>query len=119
MNEWTTHTSEYPEVLRRVSAIAEENGYRLNPDLDRVAKVVGLMTNNWVETGKYVCPCKQSHPVDPAVDVVCPCPPWTEEITQQGYCFCRLFYTDPDRAERKGDAGGKTHCAPRSARPSS
>jgi len=55
--------------------------------------VVGLMTENLVATGRRYCPCKQSHPLDPGKDKVCPCPEWKDEIGDQGNCFCRLFFT--------------------------
>ena len=99
MNKWTTHTAEYEDTLQRVSVIAEKSGYILNPNGERVKKVVGLMTENFVQTGKYFCPCKQSHPLNPEVDVLCPCPTWKEEIKEVGHCFCDLFYQKVDSRE--------------------
>ena len=92
MNPWTTHTAEYDAILKRVTGIAENAGHLLNPNQDRVMKVVGLMTENFVATGKYFCPCKQSHPLNPETDVICPCPTRQHEIARDGHCFCRLFY---------------------------
>jgi ferredoxin-thioredoxin reductase catalytic subunit len=92
MNQWTTHTEKYAETLARVRAIADDNGFVINPDAGRVEKVVGLMTENFVSAGDYYCPCKQSHPLDASTDVVCPCPEWKDEIAADGNCFCRLFY---------------------------
>ena len=92
MNEWTTLDIEYGTLLKRMIKLAAQSGYALNTDKERIAKVVGLMTNNLVETGKPYCPCKQSHPLDPCNDVVCPCPEWRKEIAKDGHCFCRLFY---------------------------
>ncbi|MCK7508497.1 MAG: hypothetical protein MZV70_33560 [Desulfobacterales bacterium] len=54
-------------------------GYVLNIDGERLEKVVGLMTENLALTGKRFCPRKQSHPLDPDRDVVCPCPEWKSE----------------------------------------
>ena len=64
----------------------------INPDNERVQKVLGLMTENMVSSGKLFCPCKQSHPLNPAKDVICPCPAWKKEIAKDGHCFCRLFF---------------------------
>jgi len=83
---------EYQKNLLRVTELAEEHGYRLNSDAARVEKVVGLMTKNFMEYKKYYCPCKQSHPLDPEKDTLCPCDPWKEEIEKDSHCFCRLFY---------------------------
>lgn len=96
MNQWTSHTTEYEKTLSRVSLVARSNGFILNPDEERVKKVVGLMTENSVNAGKYYCPCKQSHPLNPETDVLCPCPGWQEEIKKDGHCFCRLFYQKVD-----------------------
>ena len=93
-NSWdpVIDTEAYSKNLDRVQKIAQDNGYILNPDEERLKKVVGLMTMNHNEFGKYYCPCKQSHPLDPGKDVLCPCEPWEDEIAKEGNCFCKLFY---------------------------
>ncbi len=55
------------------------------------------MTENQVLTGKLFCRCKQSHPLDPAGDVVCPCPEWKSEIETEGHCLRRLFFVREER----------------------
>jgi ferredoxin-thioredoxin reductase catalytic subunit len=77
--------------------IANRAGYVLNPDGERLEKVVGLMTENLVLAGKRFCPCKQSHPLAPGRDVVCPCPEWKSEIETEGHCFCKLFFLRENR----------------------
>ena len=59
---------EYAENIKRAGQIAQNKEYILNSDEERVKKVVGLMANNYLEFGKYYCPCKQSHPLDPRKD---------------------------------------------------
>lgn len=85
-------TEPYRTVLERAEAIAADYGWRLNPDRERVEKVIGLMTMNLAAAGDYYCPCKQSHPLDPERDVVCPCPEFEEEVDVDGNCFCQLFF---------------------------
>ena len=92
MNQWTSHAAEYETALLRIRKIAKDNGFGLNTDEARIEKVVGLMTENFVSTGAYYCPCKQSHPLAPEIDTTCPCPSWEEEIAKDGHCLCRLFY---------------------------
>ena len=94
MNKWTARTGEFRALHESLARIAEENGLTLNPDEERVEKVVGLMTENVAEFGKRYCPCKQSHPLAPEKDVLCPCPTWKSEIADDGHCFCRLFYAE-------------------------
>ena len=85
-------TDEYTTALERARSIAAGNGWKLNPDTARMEKVLGLMTMNHTATGRYYCPCKQSHPLDPGVDTICPCPELEDEMAQEGHCFCRLYY---------------------------
>ncbi len=77
---------------QRLKKFAEKEGYILNPNHDWIRQVIILMTNNRKEFGRYFCPCKQHHPVDVAIDVVCPCSTLAEEIARDGYCHCRFFY---------------------------
>jgi len=93
-NKWDTvvGTQGYNENLSRIKKIAEQRNYVLNPDQERVRKVVGLMTMNNNDFGEYYCPCKQSHPLNPEKDMLCPCPEITDEMMKDGHCFCRLFY---------------------------
>ena len=93
-NKWKpiVGTKEYNENLSRVTKIARKSGYVLNPDQERLQKVVGLMTMNQNEFGKYYCPCKQSHPLNPEKDLLCPCLPLADEVQKDGHCFCKLFF---------------------------
>lgn len=92
MNQWTRHDDEYGLLLAALTRLAQDHGYVLNPEPSRVEKVVGLMTDNLAATGRKFCPCKQSHPLDPTKDVICPCPEWQADIERNGHCFCRLFF---------------------------
>jgi ferredoxin-thioredoxin reductase catalytic chain len=92
-------TDKYNENNKRVEELAVSHGFRLNPDKERVKKVLGLMTMNFNEFGKYYCPCKQSHPLDPDKDVLCPCSGINDEVTKDGHCFCKLFYRKIDQEQ--------------------
>ncbi|MBN1982946.1 MAG: hypothetical protein JW795_15550 [Chitinivibrionales bacterium] len=85
-------TPAYTNNENRIKTFVEQKGYGLNPDTSRVEKVLGLMTMNFQKTGSYFCPCKQSHPLNPASDVVCPCPELDTEIASQGRCTCKLIF---------------------------
>jgi ferredoxin-thioredoxin reductase catalytic chain len=88
----------YAANHERLKAFADREGYDFNADAERVNKVIGLMTRNLEDFGSYYCPCKQSHPLEPDKDVLCPCPEAAREIAEEGHCFCRLFY-------KRGPAG--------------
>jgi ferredoxin-thioredoxin reductase catalytic subunit len=91
--------------IERARKVGEGLGYVLNPDTERTLKVSNLLARNFAEFGKYYCPCKQSHPLDPAKDVLCPCPTLKDETAQDGHCFCRLYYTPAAAAEAKSGSG--------------
>ena len=93
-NKWdhVVGNEPYNKNLKRIKQLAEDMDYILNSDEERIKKVVGLMTMNFTGHGQYYCPCKQSHPLDPNKDVVCPCPDLDNEVKKDGNCFCRLFY---------------------------
>uniref|UniRef100_A0A7C1NV14 Ferredoxin:thioredoxin reductase n=1 Tax=candidate division WOR-3 bacterium TaxID=2052148 RepID=A0A7C1NV14_UNCW3 len=78
--------------LDRARKVGEKFGLVLNPDLGRALKVANGLARNFAEYGKYFCPCKQSHPLNPEKDVVCPCPTLMEEIARDGHCHCRLYF---------------------------
>jgi len=78
--------------LARLRKFADQKGYIFNVNSDWVEQVIRLMTDSKREAGKYYCPCKQHHPPDPENDVTCPCPTIEEEIAENGYCHCRLFF---------------------------
>ena len=94
-NSWdpVVGTDEYNAVLMRAEILAQENGYHLNPDEERVQKVIGLMTMNYTSADDYYCPCKQTHPLDTENDVTCPCPEMASEVEKDGCCFCKLFFS--------------------------
>jgi ferredoxin-thioredoxin reductase catalytic chain len=93
-NKWdgVVGTQDYDNNIARITKIAEQRDYVLNPDQERIRKVVGLMTMNKREFGNYYCPCKQSHPLNPQKDSLCPCPEMMNEVVKDGHCFCKLFY---------------------------
>lgn len=83
----------YDLNLKRIRDIAAERGLTLNPDRERVRKVVGLMGNNYDITGQWFCPCKQQHrPPLAGSDPCCPCEALEAELAAEGHCRCRLFY---------------------------
>ena len=83
----------YRANLARLRRIAKKKAARFNTNWARVKKVVGMMTQHWLNQGFYFCPCKQKN--DPPIkgeDVTCPCPQLGMELRRDGRCHCRLFY---------------------------
>ncbi|NQU25133.1 MAG: hypothetical protein HQ567_27925 [Candidatus Nealsonbacteria bacterium] len=45
-------------------------------------------------------PCKQENkPPVKGQDTLCPCPEIMDEVSAEGHCFCRLFFTPQAAAE--------------------
>jgi ferredoxin-thioredoxin reductase catalytic subunit len=82
----------YQENYRRLIKIAQSKGYILNSNPERVNKVIGLMSQNFREYGKYLCPCKQNDPDNTGNNPLCPCPEIDQEISENGCCYCKLFF---------------------------
>ncbi|MBN2537873.1 ferredoxin:thioredoxin reductase [candidate division WOR-3 bacterium] len=87
--------------IERARKVGEGRGHVLNPDTKRARKIANLLAKNFAEFGKYYCPCKQSQPLDPARDTVCPCPDLDEEIARDGHCHCWLFFRKPESENGK------------------
>lgn len=84
----------YQTNLLRLQQHATRMSLKLNPDVARVEKVVGLMAKNHDAVGEWICPCKQTHkPAVAGADITCPCPTLEAEIHATGSCHCRLFFT--------------------------
>lgn len=94
-------SSPYEQNLKRLSEIADKNDLVLNPDEERVQKVVGLMAGNYEQVQEWICPCKQTQkPSEKGKDKTCPCNEWMSEINELGHCYCKLFYTKEKAAEQ-------------------
>ncbi|MBN2619760.1 ferredoxin:thioredoxin reductase [candidate division WOR-3 bacterium] len=99
----------YAKNRQRVEKVAQAKGYILNPNEHWVTEILSLMTNNFREYGKYICPCKQQFPPDPKSDVLCPCPSLDQEVSKDGFCHCRLFFK-PGYEKAKVDILGTITC---------
>ena len=99
-NQDPEQNSSFQIPLDNSRKIAERFGYELNPDQSQLNQLIQHLTDNKANYGKYYCPCKQSYPVNPEKDPVCPCPDFREEIEKQGHCECHLFYS-PEAAALK------------------
>ncbi len=82
----------FQENLDRVKAVAEDHGHILNPNEMHLNKMLERMVKNFEQFGKYYCPCKQHHPLDPEQDPFCPCPEMDEEVVEDGHCECWVFF---------------------------
>jgi len=71
---------------------AKQNGFKLNPDIQAVQRVVKGLLANEQKYGEKYCPCRRiSGDKEADSKNICPCYYHKEEIKNDGHCFCKLF----------------------------
>lgn len=92
-------------TIKFLQRIADKFGYKLNPNEKTFGQIATYMTKNKEQYGKYFCPCKQHFPLDNKKDPVCPCIEFHEEIKNNGYCECHLFFDEEASIKAKQHPG--------------
>ena len=71
---------------------AEKNGFRLNPDREKVKGIIKGLLENEKKYGKKYCPCRRVKG-DETEDskIICPCVYHRDEIEKDGSCLCGLY----------------------------
>lgn len=93
------------ETLAYLQEIADRLSLVLNPDQKALDRIVSYMIENQTKHGKLYCPCKQHYPLKPESDPTCPCDSFRDEIKQNGYCECHLFFDASKIADTKRRPG--------------
>jgi len=85
--------SNVEEEHNRAKEYAKEKGYILNPDERKLETVLRGLARNRERFGAAYCPCRLRSG-DPEKDriIICPCIYHEQEIEDQGFCHCRLFF---------------------------
>lgn len=82
------------EQLRKKSEeYAKSKGFKLNPDKKMLNFVLTGLLKNKEKKGDIYCPCRVvTGNKEKDKDIVCPCIFHKQEIKEQGFCKCRLFF---------------------------
>ena len=66
--------------------------YHLNPDEVVVRNVVQGLARNWIEYGRFYCPCREVSGT-PETDRknICPCTTHKQDIARDDACECGLY----------------------------
>jgi len=81
------------EMRERLHAYAKSQGFAFNEDIDRLNLIMKGLYNNAVKHGAAYCPCRiRTGDSENDNRIICPCAFHKDEIKQQGFCHCRLFY---------------------------
>ena len=81
------------QLLELSRKYAEKAGFRLNPNQEILDTVIKGLIENEKKHGFRYCPCRIITG-DKAKDalIICPCRYHRDEIKQQGYCHCLLYF---------------------------
>lgn len=94
MNENTEHITEQTieQIKEEYAQYAVQNGFKLNPDMKSVERIIKGLLENEKKYGKKYCPCRRVIG-DLAEDSkkICPCVWHKDEIKKDGKCFCGLY----------------------------
>jgi ferredoxin-thioredoxin reductase catalytic subunit len=82
------------EELREISQkYAESQGYWLNNDEERLNALLEALLRNEEKHGFRYCPCRAlTGNKEEDAKNICPCVYHKDEIKQDGYCKCTLFF---------------------------
>lgn len=93
------------DVVTFAHAVANHQGYAVNPDKDFVATLALGLAANYNRYGYYLCPCRDADGDRSAdADIICPCDYNLPDQKEYGHCFCGLFMTEEFAASNKEPA---------------
>lgn len=80
------------EMIKNYSEYSQKNGFRLNPNLKIVERIINGLLKNEERKGEKYCPCRVlSGNKEEDSRKICPCAYHKEEIAKDGICYCGLF----------------------------
>lgn len=80
------------QTIKNYEDYARKNGFQMNPNKKIAENVIkGLLANEGKHGARY-CPCRRiTGDKEEDAKKVCPCVWHKQEISEQGFCTCRLF----------------------------
>ena len=80
------------EVEAEIRAVADTDGYYLNPDREITEGIIEGIAANEEALGYWRCPCRMSNG-DRAqdIDIICPCAYREADVAAYGSCYCNLY----------------------------
>jgi len=80
------------KIIQSYQEYAEKNGFKLNPNIEIVERLIKGMLENEKKYGFRCCPCRRiSGNPEEDKPKICPCQWHREEIEKEGHCLCGLF----------------------------
>ena len=80
-------------ILKWAQDFAVSHGWRVNPNEKQLGAVIKGLARNTIRFGEQYCPCRmRTGDLDKDKEIICPCIFHEDEIANDGYCHCRLFF---------------------------
>jgi ferredoxin-thioredoxin reductase catalytic chain len=81
------------EILELSRKYAEKAGFMLNPNPQVLDAVIKGLARNESRHGLRYCPCRVvTGDKEKDRKIICPCIYHQDEIKEQGYCHCMLYF---------------------------
>lgn len=83
------------EMFAEMKKIADEEGYRFNPDQQELDDILDGLWENEHRYGYPSCPCRIAKGVlVDDMDIICPCNYRDADVEEYGCCLCVLYVSD-------------------------
>ena len=80
-------------ILAWSRAYATSHGWKVNPNENQLGAVIKGLARNTTRFGEKYCPCRmRTGDAEKDAEIICPCIYHEDEIKNDGYCHCRLFF---------------------------
>jgi len=84
------------EMLKWAKGYAQKQGWVLNSDEKMLGTVIRGLVRNKTKFGHPYCPCRlRSGDEEKDRAIECPCIYHKEEVANQGFCHCHLYFKKP------------------------
>ncbi|MFC1566395.1 ferredoxin-thioredoxin reductase catalytic domain-containing protein [bacterium] len=81
------------KIRKRIEKYVQISGYKLNPDKEIVETIIQGLAVNLITHGYAFCPCRiLEGDMDKDRQKICPCKWHKDEIAQDGFCHCCLYF---------------------------
>lgn len=92
-NDVDTETELLEAILLWAQEYAASRGWRVNPNEKQLGAVIKGLARNTVRYDEQYCPCRmRTGDLEKDKEIICPCIYHEDEIRDDGYCHCRLFF---------------------------
>jgi len=80
-------------ILAWTREYAASRNWKVNPNEKQMGAVIKGLARNTTRFGEQYCPCRiRTRDLEKDKEIICPCIYHEDEIKNDGYCHCRLFF---------------------------